>query len=166
MKLGYITKTQRQSNIQWSGGIAPKNSERKNPLEEFSPQFFGIKTASSSLIIFQRAKLSMQSITHLCWCKCRIFLRKNTKGVSFLHDNVPAHWALETQKKLTYLGFQCLNYPPYSLDLAPSNYHQIPGLKKQLKGRHFSLISEVIAAVETWLDRQPSEFFLSGLQKL
>jgi len=30
--------------------------------------FFGIKTASSSLIIFQRAKLSTRSITHLCWC--------------------------------------------------------------------------------------------------
>ena len=26
---------------------APKNSEWKNPLENFSPQFFGIKTASS-----------------------------------------------------------------------------------------------------------------------
>jgi len=25
---------------------------------------------------------------------------------------------------------------------------------------------EVIAAAETWLDEQPSEFFLSGLQKL
>jgi len=26
--------------------------------------------------------------------------------------------------------------------------------------------AEVIAAVETWLDGQPSELFLSGLQKL
>jgi len=26
--------------------------------------------------------------------------------------------------------------------------------------------TEVIAAAETWLDGQPSEFFLSGLQKL
>jgi len=25
---------------------------------------------------------------------------------------------------------------------------------------------EVIAAADTWLDNQPSEFFLSGLQKL
>jgi len=25
---------------------------------------------------------------------------------------------------------------------------------------------EVIAAAETWLDRKPTEFFLSGLQKL
>jgi hypothetical protein len=29
-----------------------------------------------------------------------------------------------------------LNHPPYSPDLAPSNYHLFPGLKKQLKGRH------------------------------
>ena len=38
--------------------------------------------------------------------------------------------------------------------------------KKQLKGRHFSSDAEVIAAAETWLDGQSSEFFLSGLQKL
>jgi len=44
-KPGYITMTQRQSNNQWSGGIAAhpapkKNSECKNPLEKFSPRFF------------------------------------------------------------------------------------------------------------------------------
>jgi len=76
--------TQRQSNNQWSGGIAvhpaPKNSKCKNPLENFSPQFFGIKMPSSSLIIFHRAKLSMWSITHLCWCKWRTFWRKNAAG--------------------------------------------------------------------------------------
>ena len=31
---------------------------------------------------------------------------------------------------------------------------------------HFSSNAEVIAAAETWLDGQPSELFLSGLQKL
>jgi len=44
---------------------------------------------------------------------------KFTKGVFFLHDNAPAHRALATQKKLAYLGFQCLVHPPYSPDLAP-----------------------------------------------
>ena len=53
-----------------------------------------------------------------------------------------------------------------SPDLAPSGYHLFPGLKKQLKGRHFSSDAEVIAAVESWLNGQLSEFFLSGLQKL
>ena len=86
---------------------------------------------------------------------------KVTKGVLFLHENVPAHWELATQKKLAYLGFQCLDHPPYSPD-----YHLFPGLKKQLKVRHFSSDAEVIATAETWLDGQPSDFFLSGLQKL
>ena len=36
---------------------------------------------------------------------------------------------------------------------------------KQLKGRHFSSDAEVVAAAETWLYGQPSEF-LSGFQKL
>ena len=42
----------------------------------------------------------------------------------------------------------------------------ITPLEKQLKGRQFSSDAEVIAAVETWLDGQPSELFLSGLQRL
>jgi len=41
--------------------------------------------------------------------KCR---RKVTKVVLFLHDNALAHRALAAQKKLAYLGFQCLDYPP------------------------------------------------------
>ena len=75
-KPGYITMTRRKSNNQWSGGIPAypspplQNSEWKNPLEKL------IKTASSSLIIFQRAKLSTRSITHLWWCNWRTFWRK------------------------------------------------------------------------------------------
>jgi len=168
-KPGYITMTRRQSNNQWSRSIAahpaPKNFECKNLLEKFSPRFFGIKTAFSSLIIFQRAKLSTRSITHICWCNWRTFWRKNagrgkvTSGVLFLHDNAPAHRALATQNKLAYLCFKCLDHLPCYPDLAPSEYHLFPGLKKQLKCRHFSPDAEVIAAAETWLDRQPSEFF-------
>jgi histone-lysine N-methyltransferase SETMAR len=75
----------------------------------------------------------------------------------FLQYNVPAHQALATTKKLTDLSFQCLDHPPYSPDLAPSDYHPFPGLKK-LKGRHFSSDAKVIAAAETWLDGQLSEF--------
>jgi len=65
----YDPETKQQS-MEWrhSGSPHPqKNSECKNPLEKFSPQFFGIKTASSSLITFQRVKLSTPSITQLCW---------------------------------------------------------------------------------------------------
>ena len=83
-----------------------------------------------------------------------------------MHENAPTHRTLATQKKLAYLDFKCLDHPPYSPDLAPSDYHLFPGLKNHLEGRHFSSDAEVIFAAETCLDRQLSEFFLSGLQKL
>ena len=63
-------------------------------------------------------------------------------------------------------GLPSLDHPPYSPDLAPSDYQLFPGLNKQLKGRHFSSDAEVIATAGTWFDGQPSVFFLSGLQKL
>jgi len=71
--------------------------------------------------------------------------QKFSKAVLFLHDNANAHQALATQKTLNYLGFQCLDHPPYSSDLAPSDYFLFPGLKKQLNSRHFSSEAEVIA---------------------
>jgi len=82
--------------------------------------------------------------------------RKFNKGVLFFHDNIPAHGALATQKKLDNLGLRCLHHPPYFPLLAPSDYHLFPGLKNQLKSHHFSSDAEVIAAAYTWLDGQLS----------
>ena len=81
---------------------APKNSEWKNPLENFSPRFFGIKTASSHWLSskrpnYQRGVLLIYAgaIEGLLKEKRR---GKVTKGFLFLHDNAPAHRALATQK--------------------------------------------------------------------
>jgi histone-lysine N-methyltransferase SETMAR len=93
-------------------------------------------------------------------------MRKVSKEVLFLHDNARAHRALATQKKLAYLSFRCLDRQLYSPDLAPSDYHLFPGLKKQLKGRHFSSDAQIIAAAETWLTDKLLYYYLSGLQKL
>ena len=71
--------------MEWRHSGSPRskeNPECKNSLEKFSPRFFGIKAASSSLIIFQRAKLSTRSITHFCWCNWRTSWRKNSAGNS------------------------------------------------------------------------------------
>ena len=76
-----------------------------------------------------------------------------------LAQQFPGSLGICNQKKLTYLGFQCLDHPPYSPDLAPLDYHLFPGLKKHLKGRQFSSDAEVIVAAQTWLVGQPSEFF-------
>jgi len=69
--------------------------------------------------------------------KLKDILKEKRRGkftkVLFLHDNAPSHRALATQKKLAYLGFHCLDHPPYSPDLAPSDYH----LKKTIETSPF-----------------------------
>ena len=86
-----------------------------------------------------------------------------TKGFLFLHDNAPAQRALATQKKLACLVFHCLDPPPCSTDLA---LPPVPWTEKKVEKSPFFVQSEVIAAAETRLDGEYSEFVLSGLQKL
>jgi len=38
--------------------------------------------------------------------------KRRWKFTKFLHDISPAHRTLATQKKLTYLGFKCLDHHP------------------------------------------------------
>ena len=82
----YITMTRRQSNNQWTGGIAAHPALKKFRVKKsagiFLASIFGIKATFSSLFIFQRAKLSARSITHFFWCNWRTFWRKNASGSS------------------------------------------------------------------------------------
>ena len=166
-KPGYVTLTRRQSNNQWSGGIAahpaPKNSECKNPLEKFSPRFFGIKTASSSLIIFQRDKLSTRSITHLCWSNWRTFWRKNAAGKS-----PRGSCSCTTMPRLTGHLHPRRNWPTWASNVLIA--HPILRIRPRWtttrsldwkNNWNVAIFSSdaVIAAAETWLDGQPSKFF-------
>ena len=58
---------------------------------------------------------------------------KLRRGVLFLQDNAPVHTAGKTMDCLRDQGFQCIDHPPYSPDLAPSNYFLFPKLKMFLK---------------------------------
>jgi hypothetical protein len=62
---------------------------------------------------------------------------RSTELIGFLSPTrkETVHRALATQKILAYLNFQCLDHPTYSPDLALSDYHLFPGLKKQWKGK-------------------------------
>jgi hypothetical protein len=132
----------RQSNNQWSGGIAAhpappqKNSECKNPLENFSPRFVGIRRypphrlSSKWPISAEYQSSLLVQLKDILKEKSRAREDHQGGGVLFLHDNAAAHQALATQKKLAYLDFQCLDHPPYSQDLALLNYHQFSELKK------------------------------------
>jgi len=89
-----------------------------------------------------------------------------SKKVLLHHDNARPHTAAATVETVQQLGFELLQHPPYSPDLAPSDYHIFGPLKEALRGRRFASDEEVKEAVHTWLREQPKSFFSAGIQKL
>ena len=47
----------------------------------------------------------------------------NRKHIIFHQDNARLHVSLMTRQKLLQLGWEVLIHPPYSPDIAPSNFH-------------------------------------------
>ena len=93
--------------------------------------------------------------------------RKRTKtSVSFLQDNARPHVAARTMYTIQKLKWNILPHPPYSPELAPSDYHLFSPLKEHLGGKGFRHNEEVIQDVQEWLHWQPKDFFLSGIRKL
>jgi len=52
------------------------------------------------------------------------------KKIIFHQDNAPVHKGVVAMGKLRDLGYELLGHPPYSPDLAPSDFHLFPKLKK------------------------------------
>jgi hypothetical protein len=67
---------------------------------------------------------------------------------------------------MTNLKFTVVPHPPYSPDLAPSNFWLFPKLKETLKGQQFSSDAQLEAAVSKWISSQPETFFIVGMKKL
>ena len=57
------------------------------------------------------------------------------KRVLFHQDNAQCHKSLATMAKLNEFSFELLPHPPYSPDLAPSDYYLFADLKKCSKER-------------------------------
>ncbi|UYV84215.1 hypothetical protein LAZ67_X001539 [Cordylochernes scorpioides] len=56
---------------------------------------------------------------------------KLSKGVLFLHENARPHTSCKTVSTIIKLGFEVLEHPAYSPDLAPSGYFLFGLLKKE-----------------------------------
>ena len=56
-------------------------------------------------------------------------------------------------------------HPPYSLDLAPSNFHLFRSLSNFLRGKNLVSLNHK-NALGLFFDTKPTEFYSSGIYKL
>jgi len=88
------------------------------------------------------------------------------KGVVFHHDNTRPHTSLMTQNKLTELGWEVLMHPPYSPDLALSDYHLFRALQNSLGCKKLADRDAAETHLGKFLNNKPQKFYTDGIMKL
>lgn len=88
--------------------------------------------------------------------------------VIFQQDNAPPHRANLTRAHITEtLGWEILLHPPYSPDLAPSDFHLFRSMKNHLRDVRFQNDGQVENWVGNFLEaKSATNFYQRGIQKL
>jgi hypothetical protein len=112
-KPSYIIVARRQRNNQWSSGPPPKIPSAKFRWKSSRLDFLGSRRhpphwLSSKRPNYERGVLLISDGADEGHLEGKTPREGSQGGVLAMHDNAPAHPALATQKKLAYLGFQCL----------------------------------------------------------
>jgi histone-lysine N-methyltransferase SETMAR len=71
-----------------------------------------------------------------------------------------------TTNKLAELGWEHLEHPPYSPDLAPSDFHLFRALEHFLRGKRFENIGEMRVSLGQFFDSKPQDFYRRGIYLL
>lgn len=173
--MAYVTPESKQQSMEWRHSISPRKVKFKQTISARKIMCTVFWDRKGVLLVdFLPRGDKINSTTY---CETLRKLRRAiqnkrrgmlTKGVILLHDNARPHVANRTQDLIRVFGWEQLDHPPYSPDLAPSDYHvMFLHLKKHLGGeRHDDDDDEVKTAVLEWLSRQAAEFYDDGIQNL
>ena len=83
-----------------------------------------------------------------------------------LQDNAPVHKSGQTMAIIEGSGFQLLPHPPYSPDLAPSDFYLFRHLKKHFRGEKFENPDDLRENVVTFLGEQSKNFYKNAFLEL
>lgn len=89
---------------------------------------------------------------------------KLTKGIILLHDNARPHTARLTNQKINELGWEILDHPPYSPDLAPSDFFLFKNLKNFLRGEFYNEKEVLESEISNFFQQKPVEFYANAFE--
>ena len=84
----------------------------------------------------------------------------------FRKDNALCHKSITTMVKIHELHFELLSQPPYSPDLAASNYWLFADINRMLKGKRFGPNEEVISEKVAYFEAKDKLFYKKGIELL
>ncbi|KAK6750496.1 hypothetical protein RB195_002459 [Necator americanus] len=91
---------------------------------------------------------------------------KKLDNVRLLHDNARPHIANKTSQKILELGREALPHPPYSPDLAPSDYHLFRSLQHRLEEKSYDDRDHLENGLPAFFASKSPEFYAKGIRDL
>lgn len=120
------------------------------------------------LTIWKKVKQLTLNIIVTFWINwTQKFVRKDlvcSTKKSFFTKTTAHKSVTRSMSKFNGLKYQLLDHPPYSPDLAPSDFYPFRNLKQFFRGKHFLSTEEAIAAVEAYFADLPGTHFRDGIK--
>ncbi len=93
-------------------------------------------------------------------------LQGKQDSICFLHDNARPQIGRWTREKILKLGWVTVAHPPYSSDLAPTNYHLFRSLSNHLAEKKFANENDLKMDLVNFFGQQSQDFFERGILSL
>ena len=90
----------------------------------------------------------------------------NRKCIIFHQDSSRLHVSLMTRQKLLQLGWKVLIHPPYSSDIAPSDFHLFWSLQNSLNGKNVNSLEDCKRYLEQFFAHKDKKSWEDGIMKL
>ena len=87
------------------------------------------------------------------------------KKWGLLQDNAPAHTSQDAMTAATECGFEIFPHPPYSPDMAPSDFCLFPKRKSHLCGTQYGSNEGVKRGCKQALATRKTPFYFEGIRK-
>jgi histone-lysine N-methyltransferase SETMAR len=161
----YINYTRKR---QWlsagqTGTVTPKGD--LHPKKVMLCVWWGVKG-----IIYWELLPDGCTVTADLYCQQLDRVAQKLKGkqdrVYFLHDNARPHIAKSTREKLLKLGWVTIPHPPYSPDLAPTDYHLFRSLSNHLREKKFDDESSLKTDLTDFFSQKSLDFYERGIFSL
>ena len=97
--------------------------------------------------------------------KCAHYFSSHDK-IILLHDNARPHVAAPVKTNMETLNWEVLLHPPYSLDIALSDYYLFRSMAHGLSEQHFTSYEDIKNWIDNWIASKDEAFFQRGIHML
>ncbi|KAG5319310.1 MOS1T transposase, partial [Pseudoatta argentina] len=112
-----------------------------------------------------RYRLQLMRLSRALKEKRPLYAQRHDKGI-LLHDNARPHVAKPVKTYLETLKWEVLPHPPYSPDVAPSDFHLFRSMAHGLADRRFHSYEEAQKWIDSWIASKDMSFFRRGIHVL